>query len=159
MLGDTYSSDLHQIRSFLANSFGGRILPLVFRHGDYSLENVLFDRNWQVQGVIDWDLAQPEGVPGLDVLYFSSLASAVKSGGTWIPKLFELGSMTASSSDVQQYFRTMRISPDLFFPLALITYFDHIANRLGNSQACCLFNIGQFTKLAVQRIQRERNMG
>ena len=48
----------------------GRELPLVFMHGDFKLENVIFDEDdGRLRGVIDWELAQHPGPPLLDLLY------------------------------------------------------------------------------------------
>ncbi len=48
----------------------GRSLPLVFAHGDFKIENLVFDRcTRRLQGVIDWELAERDGLPLLDLLY------------------------------------------------------------------------------------------
>ena len=48
----------------------GRVLTLGWLHGDFKLENVVFDeRTRALTGVIDWDLAWEPGPPLMDLLY------------------------------------------------------------------------------------------
>ena len=48
----------------------GTTLPTVWMHGDYKVENVMYDQSRrQLTGVIDWELAQGPGLPLLDPLY------------------------------------------------------------------------------------------
>lgn len=48
----------------------GTTLPTVWMHGDYKVENVMYDPSRrQLTGVIDWELAQGPGLPLLDPLY------------------------------------------------------------------------------------------
>lgn len=48
----------------------GAEFPTVWMHGDYKVENVMYDqRQRRLTGVIDWELARPSGLPLLDPLY------------------------------------------------------------------------------------------
>lgn len=48
----------------------GTLLPSVWMHGDYKVENVMYDRvPRKLTGVIDWELARGPGLPLLDPLY------------------------------------------------------------------------------------------
>jgi len=48
----------------------GLTLPLVQSHGDYWLKNLLLDDvTGEILGIIDWDRAQPLGLPLLDLLH------------------------------------------------------------------------------------------
>jgi aminoglycoside phosphotransferase (APT) family kinase protein len=48
----------------------GITLPTVWMHGDYKVENVMYDQaRRELTGVIDWELAQGPGLPLLDPMY------------------------------------------------------------------------------------------
>ncbi len=46
-------------------------LPLVLHHGDFSSPNLLVNDTFQL-GVVDWELAQPQGLPLLDMFFVTS---------------------------------------------------------------------------------------
>ena len=54
----------------LASAVSGtlRELPSILRHGDLWAGNLLVDRAGTLSGLVDWDAAHPEGVPGADLL-------------------------------------------------------------------------------------------
>jgi SAM-dependent methyltransferase/aminoglycoside phosphotransferase (APT) family kinase protein len=57
------------LNQHLMRALAGMRLPLVFRHGDYWPGNLFFDAKAErITGVIDWDRAQPESLPLLDLL-------------------------------------------------------------------------------------------
>lgn len=57
-------------------------LPPLFEHGDLSHPNILLLRNGGV-GVVDWELAEPSGLPACDLFFFLSyVASAVSKAHT-----------------------------------------------------------------------------
>lgn len=61
-------SGLHQ--AVRASVSDGRPRALVWSHGDFKLENLVFDRRTRaVQAVIDWELASETGLPMVDLLY------------------------------------------------------------------------------------------
>jgi hypothetical protein len=45
-----------------------RALPSILRHGDLWAGNLLVGRAGNLSGLVDWDAAHPEGVPGADLL-------------------------------------------------------------------------------------------
>jgi aminoglycoside phosphotransferase (APT) family kinase protein len=48
----------------------GRVVPTVWLHGDYKLENCIFDpRTQRLTALIDWELAAPMGLPFVDLFY------------------------------------------------------------------------------------------
>lgn len=59
---------LHQ--AVRASVCDGRPRAIVWSHGDFKLENLVFDRRTRaVQAVIDWELASEAGLPMVDLLY------------------------------------------------------------------------------------------
>jgi len=60
-------------------------LPLVFEHGDVTCPNILVDSFGQV-GLVDWELAEPQGLPGTDLLQFLAFASFACAGVHDVPR-------------------------------------------------------------------------
>jgi len=59
-----------RLRAALARTFVGTVVPLVWQHGDFKLENLVFDRPTRaVRAIIDWELAAREGLASVDLLY------------------------------------------------------------------------------------------
>jgi hypothetical protein len=54
----------------LASELSGTLqtLPSILRHGDLWTGNLLVDHRGTLSGLVDWDAAHPEAVPGADVL-------------------------------------------------------------------------------------------
>jgi aminoglycoside phosphotransferase len=58
----------------LVAPLGALELPLVFEHGDLSHPNVMSQGNGGV-GVVDWELAVPQGLPTYDLFFFLTYAA------------------------------------------------------------------------------------
>jgi SAM-dependent methyltransferase/Ser/Thr protein kinase RdoA (MazF antagonist) len=59
-----------RLRKALEHVLVGPAVPLTWQHGDFKLENVIFDAaGRQVRAIIDWELAAREGLPLVDLLY------------------------------------------------------------------------------------------
>jgi len=66
-----YDAVLRKLEDFFAAQFGGRRLFLGLVHGDFSTKNILaHPDNFELSGIIDWDIAARESIPLLDVLHF-----------------------------------------------------------------------------------------
>jgi len=64
------ASALRRLRRAVHARLVGSTVPLVWQHGDYKLENLIFDeRSREPAAVIDWELAAPAGLPLLDLYY------------------------------------------------------------------------------------------
>lgn len=60
----------------------GAKLPSVWMHGDYKVENVMYDQQLRkLTGVIDWELARSPGLPLLDPLYLLSYNRQIRGEG------------------------------------------------------------------------------
>jgi len=53
----------------LTHSLLGLDFPLVFEHGDFSSPNILVGPRGNI-GVVDWELAEPQGLPAVDLFFF-----------------------------------------------------------------------------------------
>jgi peptidoglycan/xylan/chitin deacetylase (PgdA/CDA1 family)/aminoglycoside phosphotransferase (APT) family kinase protein len=73
---------IRAVQSRLLAATDGWQVPVVWQHGDFKLENVMLDaRRLTVNGVIDWELADPNGLPILDMLYLFAYNRSVNGGG------------------------------------------------------------------------------
>ena len=52
--------------------------PLVFEHGDFSSPNILMRLCGEI-GVVDWELAEPCGLPAVDLFFFLSYLAFVRN--------------------------------------------------------------------------------
>lgn len=55
--------------------------PLVFEHGDFCSPNILIGRNSRIS-VVDWELAEPNGLPAVDIFFFLNFAAFSKRQAT-----------------------------------------------------------------------------
>jgi aminoglycoside phosphotransferase (APT) family kinase protein len=75
------SMEITGLEELVRSRLAGRVLPLAWMHGDFKLENLVFDeRTRTVQGVIDWELAWEPGAPLLDLLYLLLYNRVVRAG-------------------------------------------------------------------------------
>lgn len=58
-----------------------REIPLVFEHGDFSPPNILVDHDGTI-GVVDWELAEPDGLPALDLFFLLAATAFARDGAT-----------------------------------------------------------------------------
>lgn len=61
---------LSRLEAGLERCLLGRLVRTAWMHGDFKVENLLFDmQTLRVSGVIDWELASPVGLLAVDLLY------------------------------------------------------------------------------------------
>jgi hypothetical protein len=66
-----YQEILRKLEDFFAGAFGEQRVYLGLVHGDFSTKNILADpQNFELSGIIDWDMATLLSIPLLDVLHF-----------------------------------------------------------------------------------------
>jgi aminoglycoside phosphotransferase (APT) family kinase protein len=57
-------------------------LPLVFEHGDASVPNLLWRGGRDPVGMIDWELAEPRGLPGHDLGFLLATVASARARAT-----------------------------------------------------------------------------
>lgn len=76
------SAEISGLEEGVRSRLVGRVTPLSWMHGDFKLENVVFDQvTGTLQGVIDWELASEPGPPLVDLLYLLLYNRVVRAGG------------------------------------------------------------------------------
>lgn len=128
-------------------------LPCVFEHGDFSHPNVMLLSDGQ-PGVVDWELAEPNGLPAADLFFFLTyvgfaLANA-RSTGHYLPafcatffgqpKAKQRGHThsTWAATSINQYAQRLQLPVTAIKPLFVLTWLRYIVGlltRLGHTQA------------------------
>jgi hypothetical protein len=112
----------------------GKQFVTVWQHGDYKVENVLFDTaTWDIKGVIDWDLSKKDGLPLLDILYLllykDNLETREGMAEIFKFRFLKLAFLTQEKNIISHYLNTLNLSEDLIKPLLAIFWLHHIAER------------------------------
>lgn len=110
-------------------------LRLVFEHGDLSAPNILFTGNHQI-GVVDWELAEPKGLPCTDLFFFLTYiafalerARKTRQHVAAFQKAF-FRENAWSVSYLEQYRQKMNIPEELMKPLFVICWCRYVAGLI-----------------------------
>ncbi|MBI5118519.1 aminoglycoside phosphotransferase family protein [Candidatus Poribacteria bacterium] len=123
-----------RIREFMcARLCKGRI-PKVFMHGDYKVENILFDDKFRkIRAVIDWDLASEDGWPIVDLLYFivyNEIMRTNRSSDSILASIFESAEFWRRNECLAlSYCQAIDIDPSDFFLFLILFWVHHIMER------------------------------
>ena len=119
----------------LAEALREAHLPLVFEHGDFSSPNILRLRDGRI-GVVDWELAEPRGLPAQDAFFFLSYV-AFALGKASNPKRYAsafhaafFGKSAWARPYVLDYARRVGLSPDLLSPLLVLCWIRYLTTLL-----------------------------
>lgn len=113
-------------------------ISLVCMHGDYKIENILFDQeNFNVSGVIDWDLAQMNGLPLLDLLYLLVYSHKLRNPGLSISRIFLeiIKNQELSGTEkkyIDNYCETLAIDSSLLQVFCILGWLYHVVYRFGD---------------------------
>jgi aminoglycoside phosphotransferase (APT) family kinase protein/protein-L-isoaspartate O-methyltransferase len=128
---------LPRIEAAIRSGLQGAAIPLVFMHGDYTVDNVRL-LNGAVSGVFDWDLGSPGGLPLLDLLYLIVSSELTRQHGNiaqaFARKCVLLNLDDSERTQVRRYCSALGIASDLVRPLALLTWIYHVGVRTLNPE-------------------------
>jgi aminoglycoside phosphotransferase (APT) family kinase protein len=114
-------------------------VPLVFEHGDLSSPNLLIDENDRV-GVVDWELANANGLPAADLFFFLAYVAFARARARSTPRCTTafrrafLGADAWAWRWVEPYADRLRLEEDSLKALFLLTWSRYLATtvtRLG----------------------------
>jgi aminoglycoside phosphotransferase len=107
-------------------------LPLVLSHEDFSPPNILQTENGNI-GVVDWELAEPEGLPASDLFFFLTYIAFARNGArknAEYVKAFQqafFGANAWTNPDIQRYRERFNLSREMLAPLFVATWARYVA--------------------------------
>jgi len=110
-------------------------LPLVFEHGDLSHPNVMLLKDG-APGVVDWELAEPHGLPAYDLFFFLTYAAFAlhnaRSNGKYLPAFhaafFSHGAWARPY--VRGYAEQLQLPPHTLTPLFVLSWARYMVGLL-----------------------------
>lgn len=110
-------------------------LPRVFEHGDLSHPNLLLLPNGE-PGVLDWELADPHGLPACDLfLFLTYVAFAlhdVQASGAYKTAFQDafFAQSTWAKPYIRQYAQSLQLPEAALTPLFVLTWLRYIVSQL-----------------------------
>lgn len=107
-------------------------MPLVMEHGDFSSPNILQDENGRL-GVVDWELAEPQGVPASDLFFFLTYVAFARQGArknSEYLKAFQqtfFGPQAWAWPYLARYCERLNLAPETVAPLFVLTWSRYTA--------------------------------
>jgi hypothetical protein len=131
---DSENDSLNFIKEKFYKYFVGKEFLFVFMHGDFKLENVLFDAELgNINGVIDWDLSMKEGPPLIDLYYLIIYDIHAREGRDIVDILFDLLSgddvFSIYNECIQAYMSKIGIEQVSFRVFIFLTWLYHVGYR------------------------------
>jgi hypothetical protein len=113
----------------------GTLFPLVYSHGDFQAENMILDpTTFKIEGIIDWDLSQSEGLPLHDLLYLLLYKETLLGRGDFetifLKRLLPLRLDPEDENHFTAYQQAIGIASDHLLPLQIFFWLHHIAFRI-----------------------------
>jgi hypothetical protein len=133
-LDHEYRVKLAAIGLDLKHRFLSREFKLVWSHGDYKIENILFnERDLKITGVIDWDLSRIEGFPLVDVFYLLLYKASLFTGkmvfDIYRERYLMLNFDESEKNIIYAYLDALRIPKDHISPLLIIFWINCVTQR------------------------------
>ena len=141
------SSFLKIVEEYIKRRLIGVPVNLVLFHGDYKIENILFDRSdYTINGIIDWDLSEKSGLPLMDLLYLIVYSRYIKSGEDFDNAVISIATMNDISPDerlkLSDYREKFAIDRNQYLVIILVFIMHHYTRRRR-----CRFNDDRLIKL------------
>lgn len=141
-LNEEYKVKLNRIEAYVKEQLFYKKLKTVWMHGDYKIENILFDtKTWQIKGIIDWDLSRIEGLPLLDIFYLlaykdSSLITKQGVANILKNRYIKQDFSPLEKPLIEKYLNSLSIDKEFLMPLLAAFWLQHISCRYSTSLTC-----------------------
>jgi len=128
---------------------------MVLFHGDYKIENILFDeKDYSVVGIIDWDLSEKMQFPALDLLYFILYSRRIKNHSSFIEECESIflgkGFTDHEKKMIESYCDSFSISPSTFNIACILFLWHHFSFReCGDFEEEWLIRVLQSIKFGI----------
>ncbi|MEW6003089.1 MAG: phosphotransferase, partial [Nitrospirota bacterium] len=135
LLNKTVLNGSASLDTYLRKKLYGEEIPLVLQHGDLKLENILLDpETAAINGIIDWDLAELNGLPLLDIFHLlASRRRVLERRGLEdiiTDIIIPLNFSNWEKEVFQKYMETLGIERRLLAPFAVLYWLHHINKRI-----------------------------
>lgn len=113
----------------------GSVFPLVFEHGDFSSPNLLIDMSGRL-GVVDWELAEPAGLPLADLFFFLTFVAFAKNRATQLKEQLWAFRQAFFRPDgwtrpyLLQFCERLKLPPEWLLPLFVLSWGRYVANMV-----------------------------
>lgn len=110
-------------------------IPLVFEHGDFSAPNILMGEDGEI-GVVDWELAEPQGLPAVDLFFFISYLAFARSRAEKVEEYLDafrgafFGPEAWAPQYVARYQERLRLPAASLKPLFIACWSRYVSNFL-----------------------------
>lgn len=134
-LSDAEARMVERTRELIA-PLRGRALPLVVEHGDLSNPNILLLKRGGI-GVVDWELADPHGLPTCDLFFFLTYATFAAHNARTNDEYLAafraafFGPAAWARPYALAYAERLDLDPELLTPLFTACWARYIAGLLG----------------------------
>jgi len=119
--------------------FRNHAIPLVMSHEDFSPPNILQAENGSI-GVVDWELAEPQGLPASDLFFFLTYIAFARNGArkneTYL-KAFQQAFFNSNAwarPYVERYCERLKLSHEMLAPLFVSTWGRYVAGLIARLQ-------------------------
>lgn len=130
---------IQQTRDLVA-PLQGKNIPSVFEHGDLSSPNIIIRSNHK-SSVVDWELAEPRGLPAVDLFFFLTYVAFARQKarryqdylGAFQTTFF--GKNAWARPYITHYSEKLKLSHEVLNPLFILCwcrYVGNLINRLTN---------------------------
>jgi aminoglycoside phosphotransferase (APT) family kinase protein len=143
----------------LANELAPDDLVQVFEHGDLSSPNILMDHEKRV-GVVDWELADPRGLPAADFFFFLTYIAFALHRAKSTSKCLEafqecfFGTDAWAIPHIVAYREKLDLSPKLLKPLFVLCWSRYVTSLV--ARLCEDNDAGTLSKESAEWLRDNR---
>lgn len=125
---------MDRIESHLRRVVQGRNMVTVWLHGDYKLENLIFDKKTlEINGIIDWEHSRQNNLPWLDLMYLLAYNRIVSEGRDFFD-IYRNVILPEDHTDhemslIASYAGALPVTPDMKTVLTCLFFLHHIGFR------------------------------
>lgn len=125
---------MEKIEIHMRRILHGQRMTTVWFHGDYKLENLIFDKKTlRINGIIDWEHSRRNGLPWLDLMYLLTYNRIMTTGqdffGAYRGIIEDAKLAPEEKSLIQAYGKALPVPADVKTVLICLFFLHHIGFR------------------------------
>ncbi|NIR47295.1 aminoglycoside phosphotransferase family protein [candidate division KSB1 bacterium] len=116
----------------IADGLLNKDLPFVCEHGDLSSPNILMGEKNEI-AVVDWELAEPQGLPAVDLFFFLTYVAFARRGARKSDQCVAafhdafFGKNSWTVPHIRRYSETLGVQPGALKPLFVLCWARYVA--------------------------------